>query len=279
MDAISITVNGKAAVGGRNARYAAALGAARYARPYRHQIRLRHGAMRRVYRACGWRGDSLVHDADLGGGWQNITTIEGLSADGRHPVQVAWLDQQVAQCGYCQVGMIMTTAALLAKNPKPSDAEIDDALGGHICRCGTYQRIRAAVHRGCGSANATSSHSDRWSRRSMKDAGAWMKASAQQPEFFAARFLENWRCGKRESGDWLLLGRRPRSSRSRCRRCGKRLRTKCVYRNSTEWRDSADRGAVGDGAGRSNVDGDDTRGGIGRRLVENQSEQAVPTSK
>ncbi|MFY9733494.1 MAG: (2Fe-2S)-binding protein [Candidatus Acidiferrales bacterium] len=77
---------------------------------------------------------------------KNITTIEGLSADGHHPVQAAWLDQQVAQCGYCQVGMIMTTAALLAKKPKPSDADIDDALGGHICRCGTYQRIRAAVH-------------------------------------------------------------------------------------------------------------------------------------
>jgi isoquinoline 1-oxidoreductase subunit alpha len=77
---------------------------------------------------------------------RKITTIEGLSPDGRHPVQLAWLDEQVAQCGYCQVGMIMTSAALLAKNPKPSDADIDDALGGHICRCGTYQRIRAAVH-------------------------------------------------------------------------------------------------------------------------------------
>jgi len=77
---------------------------------------------------------------------RNITTIEGLSADGRHPVQVAWIDQQVAQCGYCQVGMIMTTAALLAKNANPTDGDIDEALGGHICRCGTYQRIRAAVH-------------------------------------------------------------------------------------------------------------------------------------
>jgi aerobic-type carbon monoxide dehydrogenase small subunit (CoxS/CutS family) len=77
---------------------------------------------------------------------RNITTIEGLSTDGRHPVQVAWIDEQVAQCGYCQVGMIMTSASLLAKNPSPTDADIDDALGGHICRCGTYQRIRAAVH-------------------------------------------------------------------------------------------------------------------------------------
>ncbi|MGH9744728.1 MAG: (2Fe-2S)-binding protein [Candidatus Acidiferrales bacterium] len=77
---------------------------------------------------------------------RSITTIEGLSSDGRHPVQVAWIDEQVAQCGYCQVGMIMTSAALLAKNSKPTDADIDEALGGHICRCGTYQRIRAAVH-------------------------------------------------------------------------------------------------------------------------------------
>ena len=77
---------------------------------------------------------------------RKITTIEGLSSDGRHPVQLAWVDEQVAQCGYCQVGMIMTSAALLAKNSSPTDADIDDALGGHICRCGTYQRIRAAVH-------------------------------------------------------------------------------------------------------------------------------------
>jgi aerobic-type carbon monoxide dehydrogenase small subunit (CoxS/CutS family) len=77
---------------------------------------------------------------------RSITTIEGLSPDGHHPVQVAWIDEQVAQCGYCQVGMIMTTAALLAKNVNPTDGDIDEALGGHICRCGTYQRIRAAVH-------------------------------------------------------------------------------------------------------------------------------------
>jgi isoquinoline 1-oxidoreductase alpha subunit len=78
---------------------------------------------------------------------RNITTIEGLSHDGQHPVQQAWLADQVPQCGYCQVGMIMTTAALLAKNAAPTDADINEALGGHICRCGTYQRIRQAVHR------------------------------------------------------------------------------------------------------------------------------------
>jgi isoquinoline 1-oxidoreductase subunit alpha len=77
---------------------------------------------------------------------KNITTIEGLSANGTHPVQLAWLEEQVAQCGYCQAGMIMTASALLANKPAPTDADIDDALGGHICRCGTYQRIREAVH-------------------------------------------------------------------------------------------------------------------------------------
>ena len=77
---------------------------------------------------------------------KKVTTIEGLSSDRSHPIQRAWIELDVPQCGYCQVGMIMTTAALLAKNPKPSDADIDDVLGGHICRCGTYQRLRAAVH-------------------------------------------------------------------------------------------------------------------------------------
>ena len=78
---------------------------------------------------------------------KKITTIEGLSPDRSHPLQQAWIAEQVPQCGYCQSGMLMTASALLAKKPKPTDADIDDALGGHICRCGTYQRIRRAVHR------------------------------------------------------------------------------------------------------------------------------------
>ncbi|MCA0394005.1 MAG: (2Fe-2S)-binding protein [Proteobacteria bacterium] len=76
-----------------------------------------------------------------------ITTIEGLSADGSHPVQRAWAELDVVQCGYCQSGQIMTTVALLAQVPAPSDEDIDRALSGNLCRCGTYQRIRAAVHR------------------------------------------------------------------------------------------------------------------------------------
>jgi isoquinoline 1-oxidoreductase subunit alpha len=76
-----------------------------------------------------------------------ITTIEGLSADGSHPVQLAWAEYDVPQCGYCQAGQMMSAAALLAKTPKPSDADIDSAMNGNICRCGTYLRIRQAIHR------------------------------------------------------------------------------------------------------------------------------------
>ncbi|HET7292252.1 MAG TPA: (2Fe-2S)-binding protein [Vicinamibacteria bacterium] len=78
---------------------------------------------------------------------KKVTTIEGLSSDRGHPLQQAWIAEQVPQCGYCQSGMIMTAAELLARKPKPSDADIDASLGGHICRCGTYQRIRKAIHR------------------------------------------------------------------------------------------------------------------------------------
>ena len=76
---------------------------------------------------------------------KNITTIEGLSTDGSHPLQQAWVAHQVPQCGYCQTGMIMSAAALLKKNPQPSDADINEAVT-NICRCGTYARIRAAIH-------------------------------------------------------------------------------------------------------------------------------------
>ena len=76
-----------------------------------------------------------------------ITTIEGLSPDGTHPVQVAWRELNVAQCGYCQGGQIMQAASLLKATPKPADREIDDAMSGNICRCGTYPRIRAAIER------------------------------------------------------------------------------------------------------------------------------------
>jgi isoquinoline 1-oxidoreductase subunit alpha len=75
-----------------------------------------------------------------------VTTIEGLSPDGSHPVQQAWLQHDVPQCGYCQAGMIMAAAALLQQNPRPTDADIDASMAGNICRCGTYARVRAAIH-------------------------------------------------------------------------------------------------------------------------------------
>jgi isoquinoline 1-oxidoreductase alpha subunit len=82
---------------------------------------------------------------DLGG--SNVTTIEQLTANGLHPLQQAWIDLEVPQCGYCQSGQIMQAAALLSENPDPSDADIDAAMSGNICRCGTYPRIRAAIKR------------------------------------------------------------------------------------------------------------------------------------
>lgn len=78
---------------------------------------------------------------------RRIVTIEGLSPEGFHPVQKAWIAEQVPQCGYCQTGQIMSAAALLKKHPTPTDAQIDDAMNGNICRCGTYFRIRKAIHR------------------------------------------------------------------------------------------------------------------------------------
>jgi len=87
---------------------------------------------------------------------KQITTIEGLSKDSSHPLQRAWVEEQVPQCGYCQSGQIMTAAALLSKNPHPSAADIDAAMAGNICRCVTYQRIRRAIHRAAGATSHAS---------------------------------------------------------------------------------------------------------------------------
>ena len=89
---------------------------------------------------------------------QNITTLEGLSADGTHPVQVAWQSIDVPQCGYCQAGQMMSAAALLAKKPRPTDKDIDSAMNGNLCRCGTYLRIRQAIHKAAEITNSASAH-------------------------------------------------------------------------------------------------------------------------
>lgn len=87
-------------------------------------------------------------------GAQAVTTLEGLSADGTHPVQIAWQDVDVPQCGYCQAGQMMSAAALLSKNPHPTDGDIDTAMNGNLCRCGTYLRIRQAIHKAAGLTHA-----------------------------------------------------------------------------------------------------------------------------
>jgi len=87
---------------------------------------------------------------------QPVTTIEGLSPDGSHPVQVAWESIDVPQCGYCQAGQIMSAAALLQHTPHPTDAEIDAAMSGNLCRCGTYTRIRQAIHQAAQAGAAAS---------------------------------------------------------------------------------------------------------------------------
>ncbi|HEY7220420.1 MAG TPA: (2Fe-2S)-binding protein [Candidatus Binatia bacterium] len=94
---------------------------------------------------------------------KRIITIEGLSSNGSHAVQQAWLDGDVSQCGYCQSGQLMSAAALLAKNPNPSDAEIDAAMNGNVCRCGTYLRIRAAIHQAASIASKQAKRSIRGS--------------------------------------------------------------------------------------------------------------------
>jgi aerobic-type carbon monoxide dehydrogenase small subunit (CoxS/CutS family) len=88
--------------------------------------------------SCLWPVESVAG--------KRITTIEGLGAEGLHPVQAAWIQEQVPQCGYCQPGQIMAASALLARNPAPTDADIDAAMARNLCRCGTYQRIRRAIH-------------------------------------------------------------------------------------------------------------------------------------
>jgi isoquinoline 1-oxidoreductase alpha subunit len=101
----------------------------------------------RPVRSCQTLAASVAANA-------RITTIEGLSPDGSHPLQVAWQDLDVPQCGYCQAGQLMSAAALLAATPKPTDADIDRAMNGNLCRCGTYLRIRAAIHRAAGQVTA-----------------------------------------------------------------------------------------------------------------------------
>ena len=109
----------------------------------------------------GWRAVRSCQTPVSAADNAKITTIEGLSTDGSHPVQVAWAEFDVPQCGYCQAGQMMSAAALLAKTPKPTDQDIDAAMNGNICRCGTYIRIRQAIHKAATLAAGTNGHAAR----------------------------------------------------------------------------------------------------------------------
>jgi isoquinoline 1-oxidoreductase alpha subunit len=99
----------------------------------------------------------------------SVITIEGISPDGSHPVQIAWQELDVPQCGYCQAGQMMSACALLAKTPKPTDAQVDTAMNGNLCRCGTYLRIRAAIHK---AAELTASSTTKPAKSGTKVSGA-----------------------------------------------------------------------------------------------------------
>ena len=118
-------------------------------RDHLHMVGTKYGCGIAQCGACTIHlGDNAVRSCQLpvsSVGDQEITTIEGLSENGDHPVQEAWLEVDVPQCGYCQAGQIMTASALLKRNPNPSDTEIENAMNGNICRCGTYTRIKKAV--------------------------------------------------------------------------------------------------------------------------------------
>src|SRR6476646_2798613 len=125
-------------------RHAAAVDPARHAGIDRHKVWLRCGRLRCLHGVGERPSDAIVPDPVVG---RNCTTIEGLSPNGSHPCQRAWLTEEVAQCGYCQAGMIMTACALLQENPNPSDEQIDHVMLDSVCRCGTYPRMRNAIRR------------------------------------------------------------------------------------------------------------------------------------
>jgi len=146
-----------------------------------------------------------------------ITTIEGLSAAGTHPLQQAWIAEDVPQCGYCQAGQIMSAAALLRTTPRPTDVQIDSAMRGNICRCGTYVRIRAAIHRA-----ARNSMADALDRRDSFVSASARRGTRRRPSHdddlarAAARYAERRAIGVHRD----RLGRHRDESSRRIRRSG-----------------------------------------------------------
>ena len=150
MPTFTFTLNGAITTVTSRCRRTAALGAARHARSHRSEVRLRRRRVQGVHeppRRRRLQSRASRRSSECAG--RDVTTIEGLAdGDTLHPVQQAWIDEDVAQCGFCQPGQIMAAAALLAANPHPTDADIDAI--DNVCRCGTYFRIRQAIHRAAG---------------------------------------------------------------------------------------------------------------------------------
>src|SRR6266850_5611110 len=128
-------------------RHAAAVDPARHAGIDRHKVWLRRGCLRCLHGVGERPGGAIVPDPCSAAAGRNFTTIEGLSPNGSHPCQRAWLTEEVAQCGYCQAGMTMTACALLQENPNPSGEQIDHVMSDSVCRCGTSPRMRNAIRR------------------------------------------------------------------------------------------------------------------------------------
>ncbi len=142
----SLVLNGKDSHPRRRSQHAPALGHPGKRRPARHQVRLRHGPVRCLHRAAGRHRGTFLRAAVSAVAGKRVTTIEGIQSKPGKAVQDAWVKLQVPQCGYCQSGQIMSATALLEQNASPSDADIDAAMNGNICRCAAYVRIRAAIH-------------------------------------------------------------------------------------------------------------------------------------
>ena len=142
---------------GRACGHAPAMGPSGRPRPQGDEVWVRRCPVRRVHGARQRTADAGLPDTVSSVAGRRITTIEGLSTDGNHPLQRAWQDIDVPQCGYCQAGQLMSAAALLAQTPSPTDADIDTAMAGNICRCGTYVRIRQAIHQAAAAARGRTS--------------------------------------------------------------------------------------------------------------------------
>ncbi len=209
------------------------MGSARHARHDRHQVRLRHGALRRLHGPHQRQRGALLRDADFERrGEKPSPPSKAFRPIRTHPVQQAWIEEDVPQCGYCQSGQIMAAASLLAKTAKPTDADIDEAMRGNICRCGTYGQIRRAVHRAA----------------EIKAAGVQSMSAVTLVD--RREFLRTGGCAGLLSGLQLSGRVQAGGAGTRGRRCRRNLKLTSISRPTTPSRSSSQ---GGDGAGHGDL--------------------------